>query len=73
MFLSPAGPIKDINLLESIQRRALKRVKGVEGKLYKDWLSSLGLWLILSLLPLKTEKKDKSQCQGLLVGRKDQV
>ena len=34
---------KGIKLLESIQWRAMKMVKGLESKTYKEWLRSLGL------------------------------
>lgn len=32
---------KDIKLLEGVQKRAMKKVKGLEGKMYKEQLKSL--------------------------------
>ena len=34
----------DIKLLESVQRRAMRMVKGLEEKLYKEQLRALGLF-----------------------------
>ena len=35
---------KDIELLKCVQRSVTKMVKGLEGKTYKEWLTSLGLF-----------------------------
>jgi len=37
---------KDIELLESVQRRAMRLLKGLENKSYKQWLRDLG-WFSL--------------------------
>ena len=33
-----------VKLLESVQRKVMKMVKGLEGKTYGEWLRSLGLF-----------------------------
>ena len=34
---------KDVKLLEGVQRKVMKMVKGLEGKMYEEWQKALGL------------------------------
>ena len=43
MYLSPQHK-KDIELLESVQRRATRLVKDLENKSYEEWRRKLGLF-----------------------------
>jgi len=48
IFIS--GRLKDIKLLECIQRRTIKTAKGLEGNANEKWLRSLSLrwWLMVA-------------------------
>jgi len=57
---------KDIELLECVQRRATKLVRGLENKSYKEWLRELGMFSV-------EKRRLKGGCSEAGVGHFSQV